>query len=170
MTEICSWISSSYGTRTHLSGIIYLHNMDDPDINCSSSEYKTMFQRLCGPNGLHKVILTIMPSCNYSCEKAEEYERRLRDGDFWGGLVADGAARARFHGSRESGLELIDQLMGDIPRPLNIRYQMVEAYTMTEDERERSRVLEEKLARESPEKIYEAVRRFVAARDAVGQR
>ena len=47
-------------------------------------------------------------------------ESRLRDEDLWGGLIGIGATVQRFHGTKESGLELIRKLIPHMPEPLEI--------------------------------------------------
>jgi len=104
-------MSSSYRNRKLLSGVIYLHRITDVCMDDRSLKYARMFQRLCGPNALRKVLLTTTQWSNVNPELGECRERELRDGDFWGGLIDQGASIARFLGTRESGLELIHKLM-----------------------------------------------------------
>lgn len=94
---------------------------------------------MCGPDGLQNVLLTTTQWTNLYYQQGKEHEKRLVNGDFWGWLIAEGASVATFMGTRESGLELIAQLMGNKLRLLDIQYQIVEAYGRTEDEREQSR-------------------------------
>ena len=126
LTDICAWMSSNYRKGKLLSGIIYLHRITDVRMDGSSVKYVKMFQRLCGPNALQNVLLTTTRWSKVDQEEGERHEGELRNGNFWGGLITEGAAVARFMGSRESGLELIDKLMGNKPKPLDIQDQMVE--------------------------------------------
>ena len=92
----------------------------------SSVKYVKMFQRLCGPNSLPNVLLTTTqwPDCDQAL--GEKREGELQSGDFWGGLIREGASVKRFMGTAESGLELIDKLIGNQPKPLDIQHQMVD--------------------------------------------
>ena len=72
------------------------------------------------------MLLTTTQWSNVAREQGERREGELRNGNFWGELITEGAAVARFMGTRESGLKLIDKLMGNKPKALDIQDQMVE--------------------------------------------
>ena len=92
-----------------------------------------MFQKLCGPSALLNVLLTTTQWSNVNLAAGERCEKGLRNYSYWGGLVAEGAAIERFMGTRESGLELIDQLMKKEPKPLLIQHQIVDEYMSLEE-------------------------------------
>ena len=118
-------MSSNYRKGKLLSGIIYLHRITDVRMDGSSMKYVKMFKRLCGPDALPNVLLTTTRWSNVDQAQGESREGELREGKFWGGLIAEGASIARFMGTRESGLELIDKLMGYQPKLLDIQDQLV---------------------------------------------
>ena len=60
--------------------------------------------------------------------EGEFRENRLRNLEFWGGLIEKGATLQRFTGTRESGLELIHRLMLNERKPLHIQYQIVKQH------------------------------------------
>ncbi|PUU76907.1 P-loop containing nucleoside triphosphate hydrolase protein [Tuber borchii] len=126
LRDICTWMSSNYRKGKLLSGIIYLHRITDVRMDGSSVKYVKMFQKLCGPDALKNVLLTTTRWSDVTQEQGESREGDLQGGDFWGGLITEGAAVARFMGTRESGLELLDKLMGNEPKPLDIQDQMAE--------------------------------------------
>ena len=119
-------MSSNYRKGKLLSGILYLHRITDVRMDGSSMKYVRMFKKLCGPNALQNVLLTTTQWSNVDQAQGESREGELREGKFWGGLIAEGASIARFMGTRESGLELIDKLMGNKPKPLDIQDEIVD--------------------------------------------
>ena len=87
-----------------------------------------MLQSLCGQEALENVLLTTTQWSRVNWIEGEFRENRLRNREFWGGLIEKGAALQRFAGTRESGLELIHRLMLNKPKPLHIQYQMVKQH------------------------------------------
>jgi len=84
-----------------------------------------LFQSLCGQGALKNVFLTTTQWSNVDPADAEFRETRLQNQDFWGGLIGKGATLQRFHGTKESGLELIRKMMSNTRRPLGIQNQIV---------------------------------------------
>jgi len=85
-----------------------------------------MFRSLCGREALSNVFLTTTQWSSVNPAEAELRENKLRDRGLWGGLISRGATLQRFHGTRESGLELIHKLMLNRPERLEIQDQIVE--------------------------------------------
>jgi len=108
-------MSSFYKNGKLLSGVIYLHRITNICMDSSPIKYVKMFKRLCGPDAPKNVLLTTTQWSSANPAQGESRERELRDGSFWGGLIAEGASVARFMGTRESGLELIDWCMRNEP-------------------------------------------------------
>jgi len=108
-------MSSFYKNGKLLSGVIYLHRITNICMDSSPIKYVKMFKRLCGPDAPKNVLLTTAQWSSINPAQGESRERELRDGGFWGGLIAEGASVARFMGTRESGLELIDWCMRNKP-------------------------------------------------------
>ena len=104
-----------------------------------------MFQSLCGQEVLENVLLTTTQWSNVDLRDGQAREVSLRDEGFWGGLISSGATLQRFHGTRESGLELIYKLMFKTRKPLDIQDEIVEQ-RMTLPETGAGKFLNEELA------------------------
>ncbi|PUU72379.1 hypothetical protein B9Z19DRAFT_685111 [Tuber borchii] len=133
LAEISDWMSSAYRQGTLLSGIIYLHNIHWLHENFWATEHLMMFQKLCGPSALQNVLLTTTQWSNANLAAEESRENTLRTSSHWRELITGGAAVKRFMGTRESGLELIDQLIKKEPKPLLIQHQMVDEDMILEE-------------------------------------
>ena len=84
-----------------------------------------MFQNLCGKEALENVFLTTTRWSNVDQDEGQAREDDLQENSLWGGLIGKGATLQRFHGTRESGFELIHKLMSNTQLPLNIQEQIV---------------------------------------------
>ena len=78
-----------------------------------------MFQSLCGQKVLENVLLTTTQWSKVDPAEGQAREDSLRDEGLWGGLIDRGATLQRFHGTRESGLELVHKLMSNTQKPLD---------------------------------------------------
>ncbi|KAG0641240.1 hypothetical protein HOY80DRAFT_999485 [Tuber brumale] len=125
LREIADWTSATCRENRLLSGIIYLHPITHSRMGGSALKNLRMFQSLCGQEFLKNVFLTTTQWSNVDPAEGGVRENSLRNGDFWGGLVDRGATIQRFHGTRESGLELIRGLMPNERKLLDIQDQMV---------------------------------------------
>ena len=123
---ITDWTSETYREKRLLSGIIYLHPITHSRMEGSAIKNLRMFQGLCGEEALKNVFLTTTQWSNVNLAEAELREDGLRNPGFWGRLIEKGATLQRFHGTRESGLKLIRELMSNVPKPLDIQDQIVE--------------------------------------------
>ena len=126
LREIADWASETYRNEQLLSGIIYLHPITHTRMEGSVLKNLRMFQSLCGQEALENVFLTTTQWSRENWAEGEFRENRLRNREFWGGLVEKGATLQRFTGTRESGLELIHRLMSNKKKPLHIQNQIVE--------------------------------------------
>ena len=84
-----------------------------------------IFQNLCGQKVLENVLLTTTQWSSVDPVEGQAREDNLRDKGLWGGLIGKGATLQRFHGTRESGLELISKLMSKTLKPLHIQDELV---------------------------------------------
>ena len=104
-----------------------------------------MFQKLCGQEVLENVLLTTTQWSNVNPAEGQAREDNLRDEGLWGGLIGKGATLQRFHGTRESGLELIGKLIPNKRKPLCIQDQIVNQ-KMTLLETDAGKFISEELA------------------------
>jgi len=104
-----------------------------------------LFQSLCGQEVLENVLLTTTQWSNVDPAEGQAREDNLRDEGLWGGLMSKGATLQRFHGTRESGLALIDKLMFTTRKPLHIQNQIV-GQQMTLPQTDAGKLLNEALA------------------------
>ena len=129
-----------------------------------------MFQRLCGQEVLENVLLTTTQWSNVNPADGQAREDNLRDEGLWGGLIGKGATLQRFHGTRESGLELIGKLVSKTRKPLHIQDQIVKQ-RMTLLETDAGRFLNEGLAaqekrfKEELESLEKQLREAIEAKD-----
>jgi hypothetical protein len=125
LRDIADWTSATYRNKQLLSGIIYLHPITHTRMEGSALKNLRMFRNLCGQKVLKNVFLTTTQWSKVDLAQGEDRESKLRNSDFWGGLIDKGATIQRFHGTRESGLELIRGLMPNKRKSLDIQVQIV---------------------------------------------
>ena len=129
-----------------------------------------MFQELCGQEVLENVLLTTTQWSNVNPAEGQARENSLRDEGLWGGLIGKGATLQRFHGTRESGLELIHKLMSNTRKPLHIQVQIVTQH-MTLLETDVGKFLSEGLAAQEKrfsdelESLEKQLREAIEAKD-----
>ena len=129
-----------------------------------------MFQSLCGQEVLENVFLTTTQWANVNPTEGQAREDNLRDEDLWGGLIRNGATLQRFHGTRESGLELIRMLRSKTRKPLHIQDQIVKQH-MTLFETDAGKFLrkglasQEKRYREELESLEKQIQGAITAKD-----
>ncbi|PUU74169.1 hypothetical protein B9Z19DRAFT_474156 [Tuber borchii] len=126
LQEITDWTSATYKKDQLLNGIIYLHPITHTRMGGSAMRNLRTFQSLCGQEVLENVLLTTTQWSNVDLEEGQAREDNLRDEGLWGGLIRKGATLQKFHGTRDSGFELIHKLMWNTKKPLDIQDQIVE--------------------------------------------
>lgn len=113
-----------------LSGIIYLHSIQDPCMFGPSLQNLRVFQRLCGESNLRNVLLTTTKWGITPFEDAERREHELKTNDDFWGLMIKKAARgpARFDNTKAGARHLVDELLetGDAEFTPQIQYEVVE--------------------------------------------
>ena len=125
---IAGFMETSYQDGILLSGIIYLHQITHNRVEGPSLRNIDMFQRLCGDSGLKNVILaTTMwdtASTQQEINKFVEREQELKS-DFWNRMIERGSQVRRYYNDRETGEQLIRELVRHEPVPLDIQYELV---------------------------------------------
>ncbi|PUU75514.1 hypothetical protein B9Z19DRAFT_896141, partial [Tuber borchii] len=171
LKEITDWTSATYKKNQLLSGIIYLHPITQTRIEGSTMSNLRMFQSLCGQEVLENVLLTTTQWSKVDPEDGQAREDNLRDEGLWGGFIGKGATLQRFHGTKESGLELINQLVSKKRKPLHIQDQIVKQH-MTLLETDAGKLLNEELAaqekrcRRELESLERQLREAIEAKDS----
>ena len=144
LQEIADWTSETYRNGRLLSGIIYLHPIHHIRMEGSAMKNLRTLQSLCGQEALENVLLTTTKWSKVNPVVGRAREDSLRAERFWGRLIDKGATLERFHGTRDSGFELIHKLMSNIPKPLMIQEQIV-SQNMTLFETDAGQCLNEEL-------------------------
>jgi len=130
-----------------------------------------MLKNLCGEEVLVNVLLTTTQWSKVDPAEGQAREDNLRDEGLWGGLISRGATLQRFHGTRESGLELIQKLMSQERKPLRIQDEIVKQH-MTLPQTDAGKFLNEALAaqekrfRKELESLEKQFREAIKAKDA----
>jgi hypothetical protein len=128
---IAGFMEESYGQIALLSGIIYLHPITRNHVVGPSLRNINMFQKLCGENGLKNVVLaTTMwdtASTNQEIEKFGEREQELKR-DFWNRMIERGSQVRRYWNDRDTGEQLIRELVRNTPVALDIQSELVDKH------------------------------------------
>ena len=85
-----------------------------------------LFKSLVGESFMKNVLLTTTHWSRVTLEEGERREQELRDSEnFWKGLLGSGATLTRYEGDRQSGFELLYQIVPYKPRVLDIQHEIV---------------------------------------------
>lgn len=183
LKEIASWLVSAYDNQIFLTGIIYLHPIQDMRVRNSTMRNLRMFKKLVGPEGLARVVLATTFWGNVGEEEGREKERQLcGEEDFWGYMLSRGSQVYRHYGTVESATVIVDALIhhqeahrGGEKMKLAIQQEVaVEGKLLNETEAGRSLEDELRLQRlkfeEDLKELREALLEAIEERDRRGER
>ena len=92
-----------------LSGVIYIHSINEARMSGSMKRNLKMFKALVGNDHMNSCVLV---TSKWTLEDENVAQQRESDliqtAEFWGGLLAAGATIRRFEGDRRSALEIIE--------------------------------------------------------------
>ena len=116
-------VFDSYKQRIKLTGIIQLYSIADTKMRGTPLRNLSMFEELCGSDGLANVILTttfwsqVIPDVGY------QREEQLKS-EFWAKMIRHGCRVARFDPwSYETAWKIIDLLNVAVPRRHALKVQ-----------------------------------------------
>jgi hypothetical protein len=108
--ELALWLTESYKSQRLLSGIIYMHNINQVRMNGASRRNLRMFAELVGTDAVHNIVLVtskwdLLSDPGIGVMREEE----LKD-KWWGYLIAKGSNTARSSGDRQSALAIVENI------------------------------------------------------------
>jgi hypothetical protein len=126
LQDISHWLQEQYQKDYKLAGILYLHSINHARVEGSALRNLKMFRELCGPEALKNIVLatTFWSEVERRIGEGREAELASKEA-FWGGMLGRGSRMARFT-DRESGLDILSNLIGLSPQPLKIQRELVE--------------------------------------------
>ena len=123
--EIAKYLASQYALGIPLKGIIYLHPITHNRIQGSSRRALEMFQELCGPKALDRVVLaTTMWSKLKDRSEGHDREQQLKD-SVWSEMAANGSYIVPYDGSKDNAVALVTDMLGNEDTVLKIQEELV---------------------------------------------
>jgi hypothetical protein len=128
LSDIADWLNCAYSNQIKLTGIIYLHRIQDVRITGSALTNLRMFKKLCGDNGLGSVVLATTMWDFAPDGKGPDREKELMaKPDFWKYMIDKGSEVFRQDRGKESANHIIERLMKKRKSVvLDIQHEMVD--------------------------------------------
>ncbi|KAL9018199.1 MAG: hypothetical protein Q9185_004472 [Variospora sp. 1 TL-2023] len=132
LTDLAFHLASAYQTNPKilLSGIIYLHPIDQPKLAGTARKNLAMFKLLCGDESLQSVVLaTTMWRDEIQADAAQRVAQLESTPEYWGRMIEHGSSVFRHDNTPESALRIIDHIIARRERiVLSIQKQMVDEH------------------------------------------
>ena len=126
LNEITNWLATTYKQGKKITGVIYLHPINQPRMEGSSLLNLTVMQKLCGSETFENVVLA-----STFWDLVEEHSGVRRENElcktphFWGGMKRNGSRVIRIQDYAQSK-DVLLQLAGKREVALQIQREMVE--------------------------------------------
>lgn len=129
LEKIATWLAATAVNKRYLSGICYIHKIDDTRFGRTADENLIMLQKLCGSDGMTNVKLVMSMWDKSRGDPAiaatfEANEQELRD-EFWSDLLEDGAIMVRAYNDSKSLQACIRSIIGSARKPLALQDQLI---------------------------------------------
>jgi hypothetical protein len=127
LREMASWLTASFENKIRLSGMIYLHRINQPRMQGSAKRNIMMFKKLCGDDALKNVILvTTMWDVTEKEVGAAREKQLVERKEFWGYMASKGSRVYRHHKTHKSAMKLIGNFVRENTKvTLEIQEEMV---------------------------------------------
>lgn len=112
LRELANWLTQAFEKDIKLTGIIYLHRIQDVRLGGAGMKNLRMFKKLCGESSLSSVVLATTFWSKVTAQEGEQREKELSETTaFWGNLIAHGSKVFRQDRDQESAEEIINYLV-----------------------------------------------------------
>jgi hypothetical protein len=112
LREIASWLGRAYKHRIRLSGIVYLHSIDEVRFAGSAMKNLRMFKELCGEECLGNVVLATTHWKKENLKVQQSREEQLRTNqDKWSFMISKGSKMFRQDRGATSAVEIVRYLV-----------------------------------------------------------
>jgi hypothetical protein len=128
LRRLAVWLRETYANRILLSGIIYLHPINESRMRGSARHNIQMFKKLCGNAALKNVILATTKWDLVEEDVGVKRQSELVDKrGFWGCMVLHGSMTHRHDNTQQSAMRLIGHIVkADSKVALEIQEEMVD--------------------------------------------
>lgn len=127
LKEIASWLVLAYSHQPPLllSGIIYLHPINEVRMKGTSKNNLKMFRAMCGTEAMSCVVLATTMWKNVDESTGWDRQERISK-DYWNNMVEAGSVVVKHDDTRQSALRIVDQIMSRKKQvSLKIQQQLV---------------------------------------------
>lgn len=107
--RISAWLTRSYGAKTKLAGVVYLHDIHHDQMHVTRKEL-SMIEGLCGLEGVMKVVLATTMWGDVTPEAGIRREHILR-AKYWKYMLDRGSTMARFDGTQRSAQDIVNSVL-----------------------------------------------------------
>lgn len=128
LSDIADWLNYAYSNQIKLTGIIYLHRIQDIRITGFTLTNLRMFKKLYGDDGLESIVLVTTMRGFALDGKGPDMEKELMaNPDFWKCMIDKGSEVFRQDRGKESANHIIECLMKKRKLVvLDIQHEMVD--------------------------------------------
>lgn len=123
LEEISKTLTLQYESGMKLKGVIYLHRISDIRYSGSAIQTFEIFRKVCGDKALKNVFLVTNRWDQVSAATGAQREHQLRE-EFWTYMLNRGSRMSRFHGTRDSAVAVVSQLMSQPPTVLALQREI----------------------------------------------
>jgi len=119
------YLSNTQNRKVRLSGIVYLHRITDPRVGGQAVKNIKLFRGLVGNRSMGNVALVTTMWGQVSTQDGTKRMNQLaKTDDFWGNMIASGAACDKYDGTKSDGTRIINKLLMKTPCILQIQAEM----------------------------------------------
>ena len=157
LREIANWLNKSRQGGIKLTGIVYLHAINNTRVTGTAKNNLRMFKKMCGDDSMSSVALATTHWGSGEADKKMQLARHkelLEDEAFWKPMILHGANDFIHDREEQSALGIVRHLLKNRPEDgidLTIQKEMEDGITL--DKTAAGIALEEKL--ENKKEIYE---------------
>lgn len=129
LMDVAAWLKRAYEAQILLTGIIYLHRINDVRLGGAGMKNLRMFKKLCGNNVLPRVVLATTFWSMVSEAQGKQREDELKSKpNFWGDMIKSRSRVFRQDRRKRSAEEIVEYLVSTKEEaiPLAIQQQMVD--------------------------------------------
>ena len=125
-TALVEWLEQSYRKGQRLSGMLYLHRINENREKGSDMRNLHMFKKLCGQENFGNIVLGTTWWDQEDSDIAQAREEVLKTTpEFWGDMVMEGSRVERISRERQHCIDLLLSLAKNDKTTLRVQHEMV---------------------------------------------